>query len=225
MADGPGGESQLERALAGGKDHPTGWFRLFFDDERWEWSPEVERLHGYEPGTAQPTTSMVLSHKHPEDYEQVAATLDDIRRTHKPFSTRHRIIDVQGRTREVIVVAELMRGDGGEVVGTSGFYVDVTFPPEEQETFITDAVAEIAENRAVIEQVKGILMMVYKIGAEAAFDLLRWRSQEANIKLRAIAEQLLADFRALNYDDTLPPRSTFDQLLLTAHNRIPRGDT
>ena len=35
-----------------------------------------ERLHGYEPGTAKPTTSMVLSHKHPEDYEQVAATLD-----------------------------------------------------------------------------------------------------------------------------------------------------
>jgi len=33
---------------------------------------------------------MVLSHKHPEDYEQVAATLEDIRRTHQPFSTRHR---------------------------------------------------------------------------------------------------------------------------------------
>jgi hypothetical protein len=31
----------------------------------------------------------------------------------------------------------------------------------------------------------------------------KWRSQEGNIKLRAIAEQLLADFRALDYDDTL----------------------
>jgi hypothetical protein len=55
----------------------------------------------------------VLSHNHPEDYAQVAATLDDIRR--KPFSTRHRIIDVQGRLHEVIVVAELLRDDGGEV--------------------------------------------------------------------------------------------------------------
>ena len=97
MASGHDEDSQLARALAGGKPHPTGWFRLYFEDERWEWSPEVERLHGYEPGTAKPTTSMVLSHKHPEDYEQVAATLDDIRRTHQPFSTRHRIIDVQGR--------------------------------------------------------------------------------------------------------------------------------
>jgi hypothetical protein len=152
---------------------------------------------------------MVLSHKHPEDYQQVAATLDDILRTHQPFSTRHRIIDVQGRTHEVIVVAQLLRGEDGDVIGTTGFYVDVTFPPEERETFITDAVAEIAENRAVIEQVKGTLMMVHRVDADAAFDLLKWRSQEGNIKLRAIAEQLLADFRALHYDDTLPPRSIF----------------
>ncbi|MDT5333042.1 MAG: hypothetical protein QOD59_4850 [Mycobacterium sp.] len=220
MADGPSGNSPLEQALAGGTPHPTGWFRLFFDDERWEWSPEVERLHGYEPGTTQPTTNMVLSHKHPEDYQQVAATLDDILRTRQPFSTRHRIIDVQGRTHDVIVVAQLLRGEDGDVIGTTGFYVDVTFPPEERETFITNAVAEIAENRAVIEQVKGILMMVYRVDADAAFDLLKWRSQECNIKLRAIAEQLLADFRALDYDDTLPPRSIFDQLLLTTHERV-----
>ena len=217
------GDSQLEQALAGGKSHPTGWFRLYFADERWEWSPEVERLHGYEPGTAKPTTSMVLSHKHPEDYEQVAATLDDIRQTHRAFSTRHRIIDVQGRIHEVIVVAELFRDEGGEVVGTNGFYVDVTFPPEERESFISDAVAEIAANRAVIEQVKGILMMVYRVDADAAFDLLKWRSQQANIKLRLLAEQLLSDFQALNYEDTLPARPMFDQLLLTVQNRV-RGD-
>ena len=45
------------------------------------------------------TTELVLSHKHPEDYEQVAATLEDIRRTHTPLSTRHRIITVAGATR------------------------------------------------------------------------------------------------------------------------------
>jgi hypothetical protein len=70
-------------------------------------------MHGYEPGTVDPTTRLVLSHKHPEDYEQVAATLDEIRRTHEPFSTRHRIIDVGGRTREVVVVADRLRNDAG----------------------------------------------------------------------------------------------------------------
>ena len=162
----------------------------------------------------------MLSHKPPEDYAQVAATLDDIRR--KPFNTRHRIIDVQGRLHEVIAVAELLRADGGEVIGTNGFYVDVTFPPEERESFINAAVAETAANPTVIEQVQGILMIVYRIDADAAFDLLTWRSQAANIEARVLAEQLLADFRALNYDDTLPPRPVFDQLLLTAHNRVRR---
>jgi hypothetical protein len=118
------------------------------------------------------------------------------------------------------VVAELLRDGGGEVIGTNGYYVDVTFPPEERESFISDAVAEIAANRAVIEQVKGILMMVYRVDADAAFDLLKWRSQEANIKLRLLAEQLLSDFQALNYEDTLPARAVFDQLLLTVQNRV-----
>jgi AmiR/NasT family two-component response regulator len=35
----------------------------------------------------------------------------------------------------------------------------------------TTIIAEIAANRAVIEQVKGILMIVYRIDADAAFDL------------------------------------------------------
>ena len=74
----------------------------------------------------------------------------------------------------------------------------------------------------LIEQVKGILMIVYRIDADAAFDLLKWQSQAANIKLRVLADQLLADFRALNYDDTLPSRPVFDPLLLTAHNRVRR---
>ena len=88
------------------------------------------------------------------------------------------------------MVAERLRDDGGEVIGTNGFYVDVTFPPR-------------------------------SIDADAAFDLLTWRSQAANIKVRVLAEQLLADFRALNYDDTLPSRPLFDQLLLTAPQPRP----
>jgi hypothetical protein len=120
----------------------------------------------------------VLSHKHPEDYEQVAATLEDIRRTHKPFSTRHRIITVAGATREVVVIGDRMHDNAGRVIGTQGFYIDVTPPGEIQAAIISEAVAEIAENRAPIEQAKCILMLVYRIQADAAFDLLKWRSQE-----------------------------------------------
>ncbi len=43
------------------------------------------------------------------------------------------------------------------------------------------AVAQIAENRATIEQAKGMLMLIYNIPADRAFDILRWRSQHTNI--------------------------------------------
>ena len=79
------------------REQHVGWFRFYFDDERWEWSPEVEAMHGYAPGTVTPTTELVLSHKHPDDYRHVAATLDAVRRHHQAFSTRHRIIDTAGR--------------------------------------------------------------------------------------------------------------------------------
>jgi PAS domain S-box-containing protein len=232
MAEGVNQDSPVERALAGGVPQHFGWYRFYFADERWEWSPEVARIHGYQPGSVTPTTNLVLSHKHPEDYEHVAATLEDIRRSHRPFSTRHRIITVQGATREVVVIGERMHDNAGQVVGTQGFYIDVTPTGETQAAIITEAVAEIAENRAAIEQAKGILMLVYRIQSDAAFDLLKWRSQETNVKLRVLAEQLIADVRALEYDEIVPPRSTFDRLLLTAHQRIrakaaarkPRGE-
>jgi PAS fold len=93
----PDGDSPVEQALTGGTLQAVGWYRFYFADERWEWSPEVEQIHGYQPGTATPTTQLVLSHKHPDDYHYIAATLDDIRRTRKPLSTRHRIITVQAK--------------------------------------------------------------------------------------------------------------------------------
>jgi hypothetical protein len=71
-----------------------------------------------------------------------------------------------------------------------------------------------------------MLMLIYRLDAEAAFELLRWRSQESNVKLRTLAERLLADYAALVYEESLPSRVTFDHLLLTAHQRVDHsGDT
>src|ERR1700733_3057959 len=119
----------LEEALAGGGPHRVGWFRFYFDDDRWEWSPQVEKMHGYLPGSITPTTEMVLAHKHPDDYRHIAHTLELIRQTRQPFSSRHRIIDVEGRVHHVVVVGDLLCEDDGTVIGTHGFYIDVT-PPE-----------------------------------------------------------------------------------------------
>ena len=110
-------DSTVEQALAGGAPQRFGWYRFYFSDERWEWSPEVARIHGYEPGDVSPTTRLVLSHKHPDDYGQVAATLEEIRRTSGAFSTRHRIIDTHGEIHHVVVVGKQMRDDTEAVIG------------------------------------------------------------------------------------------------------------
>lgn len=215
------GQKSVEHVLAGGDMQRVGWFRFYFADERWEWSPQVQSMHGYAPGTVEPTTDLVLSHKHPDDYGQVAATLEEIKRTAGAFSTRHRIIDTHGETHHVVVVGDKIFDDAGDVIGTHGFYVDVTpAMAERQNKMVTAAVAEIAEARGLIEQAKGMLMLIYRINAESAFELLKWRSQETNTKLRLLAEQIVKDFLELTYEEELPPRSTYDRLLLTAHYRV-----
>jgi hypothetical protein len=92
-----------------------------------------------------------------------------------------------------------------------------------QQAAVTDAVVEINAGREPIHYVCGILMLIYRVDPEAAFGMLRWRSQECNVKLRKIAEQLLADIRGLEYDDQVPRREVFDRLLMTVHERVSAG--
>jgi hypothetical protein len=210
--DGHGDE--VEQAFAGAPQR-VGWFRFYFEDQRWEWSEQVQRMHGYEPGTVTPTTELVLAHKHPEDRREVAKTIDEMLLARRAFSTRHRILDTRGVVHQVVVVGDLLTDRQGVVIGTHGYYVDI-MPSSDRarEDLISARVAEITENRAVIEQAKGMLMLVYGLDDEAAFDLLRWRSQSSNVKLRRVAEKIVEDFRAVR-DDGITSRSAFDHALLT----------
>lgn len=210
---------------AGGGDpaDTVGWTRFYFADDRWEWSPEVARLHGYEPDTVTPTTALVMSHKHPDDLDMVRAVLTSVRESHQPWSSRHRIIDTRGQVHEVVVVGSHLRDESGRVVGTEGHYVDVTPIHRSADEHIAAAVAEVATNRATIEQAKGMLMLIYRVDADRAFEILRWRSGTTNTKLRLLAEQILIDVRSLQYGEHLPARSVYDHVLLTAHTRIARS--
>ena len=87
-----------------------------------------------------------------------------------------------------MVVGDRTLDNDGAIVGTSGFYIDVT---EALQSDITTVVSEVAASRARIEQAKGVLMAAYGLSAERAFDILVWRSQETNIKLRDFAARFL----------------------------------
>jgi hypothetical protein len=194
-----------------------GWFRFYFDDRRWEWSDQVQRLHGYEPGTVTPTTDLVLSHKHPEDRDRVAATIYAIMHTHGALSSRHRIVDTNGVVRWVVVIGDQFLDSNGVAIGTHGFYLDVTPAHDAHEDAITARVVEIADKRAPIEQAKGMLMLVYDLDDRAAFELLSWLSQQNNVKLRVIAERICATLRT-TAAGAIVDRTIFDHALMTAHH-------
>jgi PAS domain S-box-containing protein len=140
----------------------AGGFKYHVREDRWEWSDEVAAMHGYEPGTVNPTTELVLSHKHPDDKPTVAQLIEQVRQFGIPFSSRHRIIDTAGNVHVVVVVGDRWRDDAGEVVGTTGFYVDVTeeFDADVRRT-LDEVVAAIAARRATINQALGMLMLAH----------------------------------------------------------------
>src|ERR1700733_8541831 len=210
---------EVGQAFAGAPQR-VGWFRFYFEDQRWEWSEQVQRMHGYEPGTVTPTTELVLAHKHPEDRVEVAKTIDEMLLARRAFSTRHRILDTRGVVHQVVVVGDLLTDRQDVVIGTHGYYVDITPSSDRaREDLISARVAEITEHRAVIEQAKGMLMLVYGLDDEAAFDLLRWRSQSSNVKLRRLAEKIVEDFRAVR-DNGITSRSALDHALVTVDERV-----
>ncbi|WP_317546428.1 PAS and ANTAR domain-containing protein [Rhodococcus globerulus] len=212
----------MKRVSESGAPHRVGGFRYSRTEDEWEWSDNVATMHGYRPGEVIPTTELLLSHKHPDDRHYVAQTLDAIRTSGGPFSSRHRIVDTNGVTRSVIVVGDSILDEHGEVTGSAGFYIDVTETLDRtvQES-VDELVDEISSSRAAIEQAKGMLMIVYGISADLAFDILIWSSQQKNVKLRRISEQLIARART---DFVLPNglRSQFDHLLLGSAETDPQ---
>ena len=208
-------------AAGGGESLRVGGFRFWFVGQRWEWSDEVCRMHGYQPGAVVPTTKLVLSHKHPDDRTAVQDLLDHALYSGGSFSSRHRFYDTAGDEHRVIVVADRMLDEAGAVVGTTGYYIDVTEALDENRQEVLDEMLpQLIEARAAIEQAKGALRLVYGISEEQAFNLLRWRSQGSNTKVRALAAQLVAELDTLA-SASAGLRSEFDHLLLTVHQRIP----
>ena len=203
----------IDQALLGGAPQRVGRFEYHYDSDTWTWSDAVAVMHGYEPGQVRPTTELVLSHKHPEDLAQVKGLL---LQSAAPFSSRHRIYTTAGALRSVVVVGDAVTDDDGRIVATRGFYIDVTESLHaELERAVSDKLQLIVAHSEIIDQAKGMLMMTYQIDADAAFGILRWRSQELNVKLVSIAQRMIAELPALLNEVDPGVRVPIDHYLMT----------
>ncbi len=167
-------------------------FRWDLVTDAWWWSAALYRLFGYEPGTVQPTMERFLRHKDPQDAARIDEVFGRSRSHGGPFSCYHHIIDTLGQKKTVVAVGYGERSSSGSVtVLMRGFLVDVTDSGRQE----TNAALQASfASRAAIEQVKGALMLVYGIRADAAFEVLRSHSQVYNVKVSTLVASVLTMF-------------------------------
>jgi hypothetical protein len=169
-----------------------GGFAYDREADRWTWSPEVYRIHGFEPHDVVPTTELIRYHLHPDDGDAVLAKLWRAMEEGTSFSEHFRVVDAHGTTRNVLALGT------GEAAGRRGARLRgqlIDLSDIHQQILHEDvgsAVEDFQAHRAIIEQAKGILIQMLAIDADEAFDRMRAYSQHTNVKVRFLAERLVA---------------------------------
>ena len=96
------------------------------------WSPELEELHGLEPGTFDGTFDFVLSKIHPDDRQAFIAATEDLKRDGQHY-IEYRIVLPDGTVRWVAGRGQLFRNDAREGIWALGVCIDITERHDEQE--------------------------------------------------------------------------------------------
>lgn len=160
--------------------------------DRWWWSDNMFRIHGFDPGAVVPTTDLVLRHIHPDDRPAAWKSRDQAFDAQEPYSFLHRIITAGNRERVVLAAGHVEDDTDGEPI-VIGHLVDLTDVRDDAVAAgVGPAVADFAEHRALIEQAKGVIVQLYSVDAETGFAVLRAFSMDANMKLRDVAAVLVA---------------------------------
>ena len=176
----------------------------------WWWSDGLYELYGYQPSSVEPTLERFLQHKDPRDRAQIDAVFTRCSREGGPFSCHHRIIDAHGVPRTVVAIGFGHRNAADTRTDVmQGFLVEVSRGggPETE-----DALQSLLLSRSLIEQVKGALMLVHGLTADAAFSLLRGYSQVYNKKLTAIVAAVLEAFENRATTESIS-RAELDRIL------------
>ena len=171
----------------------AGRFRYDLGTDTWSWSPEMFAVLGLDPGTTDPGAEALVREQHPDDRVR---TLDAIRAA---CSGRAFALEVRSHGgRAVVVVGEPQLDQDGRVTAVEGMCVDITAgrPPVPDGARAHDLETEVEQlraamvTRAVIEQAKGILMLLTSCRDQAAFDLLGHISSHTHRKVRDVARAI-----------------------------------
>ncbi len=190
----PSPATSAHEALPHAGSRVAGRFRHDRGTGGWSWSPEVFAVLGLDPGTTDPGIEAFVRGLHPDDGTR---TLDALAAA---WAGRAFALEVRaaGEPRAVVLVGEPEMDSDGRVTAVQGLCADITAgrPPDSDgdraqalETEVSQLRAAMA-SRAVIEQAKGILMLLTSCRDQTAFDLLGHISSHTHRKVRDVARAI-----------------------------------
>ena len=91
-----------------------------------EWSEELCRIYGIDPGDQPASYDAFIDAVHPQDRAAVAAAVQASRATGEPFSFEHRIVHPDGTVRVMSARGEVVVGDDGQPLRMFGTGQDIT---------------------------------------------------------------------------------------------------
>ena len=191
----------------------AGEFRYYPLEDTWWWSDPLVELFGYAPGEVVPTTELLLWHHRAtgKDREQTLTAIARAVSGEAPVQVQV-MQDARGRERAVIVLVDVAWTDPTGSPVARGVVLDVTsVVGVGARAQANEQIGLWAQSRAAIEQAKGIVALAYRVTPDAAFAALRRSSSLANVKVRDIAESIVAV--AQDLPAGADPRLALDRLL------------
>jgi hypothetical protein len=156
-------------------------------------------VHGLPPGSAEPCAELLLDQHPPEDRARILDAFKAAADEGRPFALETVLVRPDGAQRVVVLVGEPAADDEGRTRAVDGLCVDVTDsraadgPADRTTAALQLEVTQLRSamaSRAVIEQAKGILMLLTTCTEQVAFDLLAHISSHTHRKVRDVASTI-----------------------------------
>jgi PAS domain S-box-containing protein len=123
------------------------------DTGRLEWSDELYRLYGEEPGRIDPSYEWFLARVHPDDRDELVAAIEAAIADGEPYELHHRVVLTSGAVRTMLARGRAVRREDGSVSKLSGTGQDVTeqvaMSQALQDTTARLAEQELSRRRAI----------------------------------------------------------------------------
>jgi PAS domain S-box-containing protein len=124
------GEQRLRQALEAGNMGVWDWN---VESGTVAWSPNLERLHGLEPGTFDGTFESFLAEAYPEDVDRLKDAIQRALEGAEPYRIEYRVVRPDGVIRWLETRGEVRRDQEGRPYRMTGVCTDVTGRREAEE--------------------------------------------------------------------------------------------